>query len=150
MMKSGPIAASSLDAALTHALISRNAPPERKKSSFYSTLYDGGVRGPPMPHLQDFSKIEDLSDVRIGIFTEWFDDSVPVVRERCKEALKFLTARGAKIVNIHIPHLQIMSIAHAMRISTEFAMSFDSHFYAYPDRSDMMNVLICVGVGLGS
>lgn len=42
----GPLAASSQDAALTYAVIAQNDP-----ASFYSQLYDGGVRGPPAAHI---------------------------------------------------------------------------------------------------
>ena len=129
MIKCGPIAASSQDTALVNSLIGRNAP-----GSFYTDLYDGGVRGPPEPHLQGFSDIQDLSDVRIGIFPEWFADSEPLIRQRCQEAVDYLVQRGATVVEIQIPHLQQMSLAHSMKISSEFAMGWDSHFYNYPDR----------------
>ena len=129
MIKGGPLAASSQDAALTYAAIARNSP-----GSFYQTLYDGGMHGPPPPHLRQFDAIEDLSDVRIGIFPEWFADSDAHIQQRCREAVSYLRSRGATVVEITIPHLQIMSLAHAMKIATEFALGWDSHFHNYPTR----------------
>ena len=77
---------------------------------------------------------QDLSDVRIGIFPEWFADATPEIHARCSAALAYLTSRGATVVNITVPHLQIMSLAHAMVIASEFALGWDQHFHNYPDR----------------
>jgi Asp-tRNA(Asn)/Glu-tRNA(Gln) amidotransferase A subunit family amidase len=129
MIKGGPLAASAQDAALTYAAIAPNS-----LTSFYSQLYDGGVRGPPAPHLKGFTDTADLSDVRIGMYSAWFNDSSPAIRQRCRDAVDFLTSRGATVVEISIPHLQEMSLAHAMKISTEFALGWDDHYYNYPDR----------------
>lgn len=72
--------------------------------------------------------------MRIGIFPEWFSDATPEIHARCSAALAYLTSRGATVVNITIPHLQIMSLAHSIKISTEFALGWDEHFYNHPDR----------------
>jgi hypothetical protein len=56
MIKAGPLAASAQDVALTMAAIAQNAP-----GTFYTDLYDGGINGPPPPHLGRFLDIEDLS-----------------------------------------------------------------------------------------
>ena len=77
---------------------------------------------------------QDLSDVRIGIFPEWFADASPEIHARCTDALAYLTSRGATVVNITVPHLQIMSLAHAMVIASEFAQGWDSHFHNHPGR----------------
>ena len=141
MMKCGPIAASAQDAALTLAAIARNAPDVKndgtavsEASLFYQRLYDGGVRGPPQPHLQGFAAVTDLSDVRLGVFPQWFADSEPAIQQRCRDAIAMLQRRGAQIVEVNIPHLRVLSFAHAMKISTEFAIGWDAHYYNYPDR----------------
>lgn len=129
MIKGGPLAASAQDAALTYAAIAKN-----DLNSFYSKLYDGGVRGPPEPHLNKFLETSDLKDVRIGVYPEWFNDANPLIRQRVQEAVDFLVRRGATVVKVEVPHLQIMSLAHAMKIASEFALGWDSHFYNFPDR----------------
>lgn len=142
MIKPGPLAATAEDAALVYAVLSDN-----KKGHFYSEIFDGDVHGPPQASLSSFNSIKDLSDIRIGIYKEWFYDSDPTVYKACDEAVKFLTSRGATIVYINIPHLQIMSMAHASKIATEFAMKFDSTRYS---RSDSMEPNTKVTIGLGS
>lgn len=85
--------------------------------------------------------------MRIGIYREWFDDSEPIVKETCHAALNALVERGATLVDIVIPHLQVLSLSHASKISTEFAMKFDSLFHSRPDS---MEPGTKVTIGLGS
>jgi Asp-tRNA(Asn)/Glu-tRNA(Gln) amidotransferase A subunit family amidase len=166
MIRSGPLAASAQDAALLYAAIAPNDP-----DAFYTDLYDGGMHGPPPPHLNQFSQgvsvvtavptttpgegsesspqqqqqqvrgSLDLTGMRIGIYPEWFQDSDPLIRGRCEDAVAHLQRRGAEIVEIQIPHLRLMSIAHAMKIASEFALGWDAHFYNYPTRYKLLVVL---------
>ena len=53
---------------------------------------------------------KDLSDVRLGVYSEWFDDSHPDVRTVCRAALRRLASRGAVVVEISIPHLRVLSL----------------------------------------
>ena len=142
MIKAGPMAATADDAALVYALISPN-----KKGHFYSEIYDGDIKGPPQPDINGFHDVKDLSDIRIGIFREWFNDSDEVVKKTCYEALASLEKRGATVVDIFIPHLQVLSLAHASKISTEFAMKFDSVMHSRPDS---MEAGTKITIGLGS
>lgn len=127
MTKAGPLAATSEDAALLFAAMAPN-----DLDSAMSKLYDGGVRGPPQPHLTKFDQYDDLSDVRIGIYPEWFADSDHRVRSRCNAAIEYLKSRGATLVEINIPHLQLMSMAHSNKIASEFAMGWDLHYHKRP------------------
>ena len=122
--------ATAIDAAITFAYIAPN-----ELNHFYSKMYDGGFRGPPPPILSGFLKTNDLSDVRLGVMTEWFNDSQPEVRKICDEALAFLKSRGATVVEISIPHLQWMSLSHGIKISSEFAMLWDEYYSQW--KSDM-------------
>ncbi len=96
----------------------------------------------------------DLSDVRLGIFPDHFNDPTnvifnqisacffflfhsrlihlfalvlrrlakdPVVTATCKAALAALQARGATVVEVALPNLQGLALAHAMTIAAEFA-----------------------------
>ena len=141
LLKTGPIAASAEDAALAYAVMAPS-----KDGHFFTTYYDGGVQGPPPPHLEGFSRIEDLSDVRLGVFPEWFDDSDTAVRDLCNDALQYLVGRGATVVNVTIPHLPWLSLAHGIKIASEFALAFDKHLHTRYDSLEP-NTRITVGIG---
>lgn len=129
LIKPGPMTATAADAAIAYSVMAKNSP-----GSFYNVLYDGDVHGPPHPHLTGLHQIDNLSDVRIGIFKPWFDDSDEKVRTRCYEVVDFLKERGATVVEIAIPHLQAVAIAHGLKISSEFAVSWDKVWGNAPDR----------------
>lgn len=142
MIKAGPMTASSQDAALTYAAL---APASR--GNFYSILYDGDVRGPPQPQLSRFMETDDLTGVRIGIFPEWFNDSVPAIQQRAYDVVAYLQSRGATVVKVSIPHLQLMSLSHGVKISTEFAMDNEKDYFVHPTAFEP-NTRIVVGLGL--
>lgn len=141
LIKAGPMSASAADAAITYAVMAPN-----DLDGFYSQLYDGGVHGPPLPHLSGFDSIDDLSDVRLGIYPEWFNDSDEKVRTRCYEVVDFLKSKGAQIVEIQIPHLQAVLISQGLKIASEFAAGWDSKFHNTPDSLEP-NTRITVGIG---
>jgi Asp-tRNA(Asn)/Glu-tRNA(Gln) amidotransferase A subunit family amidase len=124
VIKTGPITANAADAAIAMAIMAPNAPNHR-----FSKWYDGGINGPPKAHIGRFNDIEDLSDVRIGIYPEYFNDSQPYIRDRGYKVVDYLKSRGATIVEIKIPHLQSMSMAHGTKIASEFALGFDRGFH---------------------
>jgi Asp-tRNA(Asn)/Glu-tRNA(Gln) amidotransferase A subunit family amidase len=128
MIKTGPMTHTSEDAAMVYSLISQNL-----KGSFYNVLYDGDNQGPPMSHIDGFHNTQDLKDVRIGVFPEWFEDGDEDIVKHCYMALKEFTDRGATIVNITIPHLHIMSLSHGVKISTEFATDWDYKYHENPE-----------------
>ena len=142
MIKAGPMSASSQDAALTYAALAPAA-----AGNFYSILYDGGIRGPPQPQLTQFMQTQDLTGVRVGIFPEWFNDSVPAIQKRCYEVVSYLQSRGATVVKVSIPHLQLMSLSHGVKISTEFAMDNEKDYFTAPSAFEP-NTRIVVGLGL--
>ena len=146
LIQTGPMTASSADAAITYAAISSSD--IQTKSSFYSRLYDGGqtLEGMPAPHIAGFEDIDDLHGVRLGIFSAWFNDSQPAVRERCYEAVKYLKSKGATIVEISIPHLQVLSLAHGARISAEFASTWDLRYHSMPDSLEA-NTRVVMSIG---
>ena len=92
---------SAIDAALAYAVMAPN-----KLDHYYSDLYDGSIRGPPHAHLTGFNEIDDLKDVRIGVFEDWFRDADEKVVKITKSAVAALERRGATVVSITIPHLR--------------------------------------------
>jgi Asp-tRNA(Asn)/Glu-tRNA(Gln) amidotransferase A subunit family amidase len=129
LIKAGPMTANSADAAITYLVMAQN-----DLDGFYGQLYDGGVHGPPFPSLHGIHNIEDLSDVKLGIYKQWFDDSDPKVRTRSYEVVEFLKSKGAKIVEIEIPHMQAILLAQGIKIASEFAVGWDSIFHNSPER----------------
>lgn len=140
-IRSGPIAASAEDAALAYLVMAPNKP-----NHFYSVLYDGDVQGPPPPHLHSLDDVADLSDVRLGLFDAWFDDSDEEVRRVCRAAVDALVARGATVVPVAIPHLPWLSLAHGIKIASEFALTFDDQMHKRPETVEP-NTRITAGIG---
>jgi Asp-tRNA(Asn)/Glu-tRNA(Gln) amidotransferase A subunit family amidase len=127
LVKSGPLATSAADVAIGYSVMSQN-----NLSHFYSVLYDGGYAGPPVSHVTGYHNIEDLSDVRVGIFQEWFNDSDEHIRKQCYKAVEYLKSKGVKVVDIKIPHMAATHLAHGIKISNEFALAFDRAYHASP------------------
>src|SRR5690606_23471497 len=64
----------------------------------------------------------------------------------CREAVQALVRRGAEIVEITIPHMRAMRIAHATKIMTEFALLWDAKFH---NRSVALEPNTAITVALG-
>lgn len=121
----GPIAGNAADAALFYEVVA-----QPHTSSFFQRLY--GSSPMPKPHYYGFNVVEDLNDVRLGFFEEWATDCDGEVQSRCYEAIDFLRSRGAQIVPIKIPHLEIMSLAHGCSISVNFTSGHEEHLIKDP------------------
>ena len=127
-IKGGPMTSTVEDAALVYSIIAEN-----KAGHFYNEIYDGDNLGPPAPSLSGYKDIEDLSDIRIGFYKEWFEDADKDVVGACYSALNYLESKGAKVIPIEIPHLRYMQLAHGTKIASEFAAKFDIIMYSDPD-----------------
>lgn len=71
-----------------------------------------------------------IKGLRVGVFPDHFKDATPEVVERADIALDLLTKMGAQVVQIAIPNLMALSIAHGMTISSEMASIHDRYFSA--------------------
>jgi len=120
-IKSGPMTHSAHDAIVVYHIMAQHIP-----KSYYSQLYDGDNKGPPPVHISNVMNKNDLNGVVLGIFDDWYNDSDIEVRSKCDDAILFLHNRGAIIKKIEIPHLHKMALSHGIKISTEFAQSWDS------------------------
>ena len=122
MIKAGPIAASVHDAALALAVIGASPYPH---NHYYATLH-GGSAGPPPPRFERFGELASLEGLTIGVVAPWYSRAEPAVAESCDAALARLAARGAAVDrSLALPHLRAMHLAHAIKISSEFALSLD-------------------------
>lgn len=124
MIKAGPMTTSAFDAGIVYEVIS-----PQLNGHFYSELYGRSSKF-PTPHTHGFDNIKDLSDVKLGIYPEWFEDADPEIVSKCYQAIDSLKQRGAQIINISIPHLQVMSVSHGIKIISEFALGFDLIYHS--------------------
>lgn len=105
----GPLAASVEDTALAYSLMA--GPDSREPNSCVQ---------PPVT-LAGWNQT-DLRGVRLGIYREWFDHSSPEVVKISYEMVEQFKSAGAEIVEIEIPGLDEMRIAHATTILAEMAI----------------------------
>ena len=68
-----------------------------------------------------------LHGVRLGIFEPWFAHATDEVVAANRTALDALCARGAELVNIEVPELDEMRVAHAVTILAEIATAMQNH-----------------------
>lgn len=65
-----------------------------------------------------------LNGLKIGIYKEFFEHADSPTVTLCREAIMTLSSLGAEIVNITIPELEEIRIAHALITSSEFCNSY--------------------------
>jgi len=104
----GPLAATAADLALAYAVM---AGPD---------ALDPRTLHQPAPRV-DTGAEADLRGVRLGIFTPWLEDAQPGVVAAVRQALAGLQARGATLVEVEVPDLELCRIAHAVTILCEMA-----------------------------
>ncbi|MEQ8277199.1 MAG: amidase [Deltaproteobacteria bacterium] len=109
----GPIGTSVADVALGYALIAGPDP-----------LDANSLVQPPVA-LDGLG--EDLTGLRIGIFRPWFEHAEASIVSCCDAAVEHLVAAGAKRVDVDVPHLDLIRVAHAITILSEMATSMDDH-----------------------
>ncbi len=110
----GPLAASVEDAALVYSLI---AGPDASDPN--------SLAQPPVT-LMNWNR-PDLHDLRLGIYRDWFEHAAPEVVNICLAMLENLQRAGAKTIEITIPELDEMRIAHAVTILSEMAVCMEAY-----------------------
>ena len=110
----GPLAATVRDAAIAYQIM---AGPDAA---------DPNSSAQPPVTLEDLTP-GSLSGLRLGIFRPWFAHAEPGVVAACDEAVAKLEARGAKVVPIEIPELDLLRIAHLVTITTEMVTSMERY-----------------------
>ena len=111
----GPIAATARDCAIGYQALAGPDP-----------RYPAGM-GQPNPTLAGFENL-DLSDLRIGIFSPWFDDADPEIVSSCRSMTKALAAMGATLVEVAIPELELARLAHTISITSEMVTSMEGEY----------------------
>jgi Asp-tRNA(Asn)/Glu-tRNA(Gln) amidotransferase A subunit family amidase len=139
MVHGGPIAWSVTDAALAYAVMAPTEP-----GHFYSRLYGGDSL--PAPHLKDFTEISSFKGLRIGVFNDYVKDSDAEVYATFQASLDFFKKLGAEVVEIALPHVRQMRMAHGFGISTEFGHLYDS-IYHFSSHEIEPQTLVQLGIG---
>ncbi|CAH1420447.1 unnamed protein product [Lactuca virosa] len=116
----GPIASSVEDIMLVYAAILGASPIDK------ITLL------PSLPCLPDLSSLENsniLSSMRIGKYTEWFNDVFsPDISTKCEDALNTLSqTHGCKVVEVVIPELHQIRTSHIVSFGSESLASLTPH-----------------------
>lgn len=88
----------------------------------------------PRPHLQGFSDIQDLTGIRIGVFWDMFKLASDEVNLHNREMLRKFESRGAKLVNVTFPHLDILQKSHTVTILSEMGTAMDPFYQQYQHR----------------
>ena len=110
----GPLAASVEDAALAYAIIAGPDPCE-PNSLLQPPVTLAGWNNP------------DLRGGRLGIYPQWFEHASPEVVQVCKAMVEQLKAAGAEVLQVVIPGLDDMRVAHAVTILSEMAAAMHKY-----------------------
>lgn len=111
----GPLGATVDDVALGYSLM---AGPDTQ---------DSVTSEQPNVHLHNYLN-KDLTGLRVGIFTPWFNHADKEVVEHCMQALKSLESQGATRHEITIENLDAQRIAHAVTISSEMLTAVEKEY----------------------
>jgi Asp-tRNA(Asn)/Glu-tRNA(Gln) amidotransferase A subunit family amidase len=110
----GPIAATARDVAIAYAVMAGPDPMD--------------VNTHAQPPVRTDSVLEaDLTGVRLGVYAPWFEHAQGSVVSTCREMLRALEARGARVVEIEIPGLELARLAQAITILCEMATTMDAY-----------------------
>ncbi len=110
----GPLAASVEDTVLIYQVIAGPDPDEPLS-----------LQQPPLT--VDGWNTPDLKGVRLGVYEEWFRHASPEVVKKNEAMLAEFEKAGARVVNITIPELNSMRVAHAVTILSEMAASMQNY-----------------------
>jgi Asp-tRNA(Asn)/Glu-tRNA(Gln) amidotransferase A subunit family amidase len=104
----GPIAATARDCAIGYGLMAGPDPADPRTAI------------QPAPTLAGCENA-DLSGVRVGVYSPWFEDADDEVVAACRQTLDRLVSAGARVVEIEVPELELARVAHVITIVSEMA-----------------------------
>jgi len=111
----GPIAFTARDAAAAYAIM---AGPDSR---------DPNTRAQPPLHLDRFGDT-DLSGITLGIYRPWFEDADAAVVAACRQVVDGLQKAGATIIDVAIPNLDLIRLAHLVIIGVEIATAQQPYY----------------------
>ncbi len=133
----GPIGATVADVALGYAAMAG------------TDLKDELSLAQPEPSLHGWLDT-DLKGFRIGFYPAWFEHAEEDVVRQCKKGLAALEKAGAKIVEIEVPELNMMRVAHAVTILSEMASAMQNYPENFQDFSQTSRISLSIGRNLSA
>ncbi|CAG8661383.1 241_t:CDS:2, partial [Gigaspora rosea] len=127
----GPMTACVDDLALAYFVMSGKDPEDPK--TFHQ----------PSPTLHDLYLTDDLSNLKIGIFSAWNKQVTdPAITPALDNFINEFKLRGAEFIEIEIPELEDARVAHLITIGSEHAACIDgykkhSHLLNLPNRANI-------------
>ena len=118
----GPLASSAVDCAVGYAAIAGRDP------------HDTPTMRQPSPVVDDLGG-DDISGLRLGVYSAWLDDADANVVQATRRTIASLVSRGARVVEIDLPDLELLQLAHVLTIVSEMRGSILRHVDAH--RKDM-------------
>lgn len=94
---------------------------------------DSMTQEQPNVHLKDYLN-KDLSGLRVGVFTPWFNHADKEVVEHCTKALKILEKHGATRHEVTLDNLDVQRVAHMVTISSEMLTAVEEERKKDPTR----------------
>jgi Asp-tRNA(Asn)/Glu-tRNA(Gln) amidotransferase A subunit family amidase len=141
LIKAGPFARKMADLVLSYAVMARHT----DEHNFFGEMYNGDKT--PTALLNEFlnNDAKDLKGVTMGVFKEWFDDADAEVVQRNRQVLDELVKRGATVKDIRLPNMNTARMSHAIKITSEFAIGWDSAFSAGADLEPATRITVALG-----
>lgn len=110
----GPLAANARDAALAYAVMAGADPADPHSA------------GHPAPDIDDAAP-QSLAGIRLGVYWPWFRHAQPEVVAACERMVEQMCQRGATLVEIEVPELELARIAHLVSITSEMSTGMWPH-----------------------
>lgn len=85
----------------------------------------------PAIELPDFNQTIDLKNKRIGVYRDWFQDADPEIVAANEAMLAAFVNEGAELIDIDVPQLENMRVAHVLSIASEMCASFETRYEAH-------------------
>ncbi|KAK0605409.1 hypothetical protein LWI29_026424 [Acer saccharum] len=83
---------------------------------------------PPKEYFPLLKSTKPITDVKLAKYGEWFNDCSDEVKICCSSAVEQLCEHyGWKIVEVTIPEIEVMRLAHYVTIGSECSTSLSSH-----------------------
>ena len=79
------------------------------------------------------------------MYREWFEHADADVVRACDAAVEHLTAKGATIVPIEIPHLEAIRVAHSVTIVSEMRSAISPY---YPSQKEKFGLDVRIRAGV--
>jgi Asp-tRNA(Asn)/Glu-tRNA(Gln) amidotransferase A subunit family amidase len=86
-----------------------------------------------------------MSELRLGIFRPWFEHAQPEVVAACRSLLDQFVERGARLVEISLPDLNLARVAQNVTIASEVLAYLGGDFLRYREQ---MGLELQVNLGL--